>query len=673
MARTIGIDTGGTFTDLAAARGGKVTVVKVPSTPQDPGAAIVAGIELLGGLRPDDTVVHGTTVALNALLTGRTARVGLVTGAGFRDLVEVGRQERPDIYDLEPVKTAPLVAREHRFEVHSRRWPDPDGAGFVTVEEPTEAELTALSEKLRRARVESVAVCLLHSWADDADERRIEAALAGLGLPVTRSAGILPAHREFERFSTALVNAALAPLMRDYLGSLESRLESKRLFLLQSNGGTLDAARAATEPVRVVLSGPAGGVVGAARAARQAGFARFVALDMGGTSTDVAFHATDGEEAGLVPPAVHVAGHPIGVPSLDIHTIGCGGGSLVRVDEGGILHVGPASAGADPGPVCYGRSRVPTVTDAHVFLGHVGRGRFLAGELELDLDAVARAFETLGRSLGVQPVDAARGVLDVARAAMRRAIGVMTMQRGHDPERLPLVAFGGAGGLQAAALAASLRLEGALVPLHPGALSALGMTAAEALREHARTVLEPLAGWTRTRRRKVAEQLAAAGAAELERAHPGAPGVRHATFLALRYRGQSFELLLTDHDRRGSDVAADFHRTHEALYGHRMERDIELVSIRVRSSLRRARPRGTKPRRRALPAAAQTGMRRVFFARGAALATPLLDRDALPAGCAFAGPALVEEYSGTTLVPPGWKASVTAGGHLWLTADAAQK
>ena len=302
---------------------------------------------------------------------------------------------------------------------------------------------------------------------------------------MTRSASVHPEHREYERFSTAIVNAALVPLMQGYLAGLAERVGGARLSILQSSGGALDAETAAREPVRVILSGPAGGVVGAAHAAREAGFDAFVGLDMGGTSTDVSFHdaATAGERARRASEPIPIAGHPVGVPSLDIHTIGCGGGSLVSIDPGGILHVGPDSAGASPGPVCYGKSEVPTVTDAHVLLGHIDQGRFLAGELPLAKDAVERAFARVGERLGVDAREAARGVLDVANAAMRRAIGVMTMQRGQDPERVPLVAFGGAGGLCAAALVESLRMKAALVPRFPGALSARGMSTAEATRD----------------------------------------------------------------------------------------------------------------------------------------------------------------------------------------------
>lgn len=678
--RILGVDTGGTFTDVVLRPGpdggdgrdldAPPRVAKVPSTPHAPDEAVLQGLGRAGGpLGAGDHVVHGTTVALNALLTGQIARAALVAPRGFGDLLEIGRQDREALYDLEPASPAALVPPSLRFEVNQRSWPDPDTGALTTIASPTRSELRELAARLRRSRAESVAVCLLHAYADPAIEEPIARALAATGLPVTCSATLLPEHREFERFSTALVNAALVPRMRTYLGALRSRIEPARLSILQSNGGTLPVERAAEEPVRVLLSGPAGGLVGAARAAREAGFARLVGLDMGGTSTDVSFHdggrAAEGDggaRATHVEP-IRVAGHPVGVPTLDIHTIGCGGGSLVRVDAGGVLHVGPGSAGADPGPVCYGRSDHPTVTDAHVLLGHVAEGPFVGGTLPLDTDAVARAFERVGGELGVKATDAARGVLDVARAAMRRAVGVMTMQRGQDPRGLVLVAFGGAGGLHAAALAGSLGMRGALVPRDPGALSASGMSVADAIREGARSPLEPLDAWPARRRRSVLRELADQGRASLREAGHAARSIAVEHHLDLRYQGQSFELRLGE----GGDPAAAFHAAHERLYGYRLEdRAIELVCLRARAVVHAPFALPAKPRARKLPARAVGGTRHAVFDR--AVEARVIERAELVPGHRFEGPALVEEYSGTTVVPPGWTARVTAGGHLLLTA-----
>lgn len=671
--RTLGVDTGGTFTDLVLVDGedreGAGRVEKVHSTPQDPARGVLAGLELLGGVRADDEVVHGTTVALNALLTGAVARTALVVNEGFLDLTEIGRQNRPELYALHPCKTAPLAPRELRFEVPQRSWPGLDGA-LVEVRRPGARDLARLARAIGRAAPESIAVCLLHAYADPAIEARVAEALAGLGVPITCSAAILPEHREIERFSTALVNAALAPRMRAYLGTLGAGLAGARLSVLQSSGGTLPAERAGLEPVRVLFSGPAGGVVGAGRAAREAGLGSVVTLDMGGTSTDVAFHPGD---AGLHDAVTdtQVAGHAVGVPALDLHTIGCGGGSLARVDAGGVLHVGPESAGADPGPVCYGRGAEPTVTDAHVLLGHVGSGTFLSGRLELDHDAVGRAFEGLGRRLGVAPEAAAQAVLDVARAQMRRAIGVMTMQRGRDPEGLPLVAFGGAGGLHAAALAESLGAPAALVPSRPGVLSASGMACAGALSDHARTVLAPLAAWSAAARRRTLAELARTGVAELRATGQLRSRIELETSADLRYAGQSFELSLAD--PAGADLAGRFHARHAERYGWSLpEREVELVSLRARALVRPPVGRPARVRPRPLAQDAARARRRAFL-WGRWAPVPVLERERLGPGRTFVGPALVEEFSGTTLVPPRWRARVSAGGHLLLEPGAASR
>ncbi len=665
--RTIGIDTGGTFTDLVLAQGTQLSVAKVPSTPRDPSRAVERGLAALGGTRSGDALVHGTTVALNALLTGKTARVALVTNRGFADVIEIARQERPDIYALHPVKPEPLVPRGRRFEIGSRVWPREGGDGLEVVCEPTDEELGELARAIEKSGVESIAVCLLHSWADRRHEERVALALSALGLPVTTSSGIVPAHREFERFSTAIVNAALVPRMRAYLerlgNSLAKNVARVRLSILQSSGGTLSAERAAQEPVRILFSGPAGGVVGAALAAREAGLGAFVGLDMGGTSTDVSFldSPSDERRSTRAQEPACVSGHPIAVPGLDIHTIGCGGGSLATLDAGGVLHVGPESAGADPGPVAYGRSDALTVTDAHVLLGHVAEGPFLSGGLALDTDAVRAAFEILAKRLGSRASEAARGVLDVARASMRRAIGVMTMQRGRDPRRSSLVAFGGAGGLHAAALVEGLGMREALVPLHPGLSSARGMTAAAATLESVRTLLAPLERFTARDRARMYEQLEREARSVLSELGQPPRSLVVERGLDLRYRGQSHEIHLPE----GAAVKAAFHRAHEKLYGYSLpDREVELVCLRLRVIARRKTPRLRRVRPRRISTEAVVGERRADFGR--AERALVIDRARLEPGHAFQGPALVEEFSGTTLVPPRWRALVTSGGHLLL-------
>lgn len=666
----VGVDTGGTFTDLVCVEGGLVRVEKVPSTPDDPARALLDG---LARLRPKGAVrlVHGTTVALNALLTGRVARTALVTNAGFVDLVEIGRQDRPDLYALHPLKPAPLVPRERRFEIAQRSWPTLAStraahSGVEEVRAPSRAELTRLRRAVARCEPEAIAICLLHSYADPQIEQRVADDLRALGVPITTSSGLVREHREFERFSTAIVNAALVPIVRDYLERLGRSLAGSRLELMRSGGGTMRAERAAVEPVRVVLSGPAGGVLGAARAAEQAGFASMVGLDMGGTSTDVAFRRL-GTTRGVEPvPTTSIAGHAIAMTTLDIHTIGCGGGSLVRVDASGVLTVGPESAGAVPGPVCYGIGDEATITDAHVLLGHLAQGSFLAGRVELDLDRVERAFERLGRKLALSPRKVAQAALEVARAAMRRALGVMTLQRGEDPRRTPLVAFGGAGGLHAASLARALSMPSALIPHAPGVLSAFGMATAEPTAERSRAVLAPLGEWNARRRAREFAALTKSARAELAESNVAPHAMRVECALDLRYSGQSFELRVPED---GSDPAARFETRHRELYGYVLAgREIELVALRSRVFVPSEPVRASSVRSRELPLALRRSTRKVTFEKGP-VATLIVDRAALKVGHRFDGPAIVQEFSGTTLVPPNTSALVVHGGHLLLRAD----
>jgi len=670
----IGVDTGGTFTDLVrvGTTGEPPKVVKVPSTPADPGAAIAAGCAQLDatGAR----IVHGTTVGLNALLTRTLGRAALVTNTGFGDMLELARQERPDIYALHPTKPKPVIPRALTFEVSERAWPDPETGAPKELARASKAELDALAERLRAKRVEAVAVVLLHSYADPAAEERVAAHLAGR-LPevaFTTSASLAPKLREYERASTAAINASLQPVVARYVARLEAALVgptgqgAAELVLLQSSGGTLSAARAAAEPARVLLSGPAGGVQGAVAAAEEAGvraLGGLVTLDMGGTSTDIAFvpasgadgHSASAAELALDPP--DVAGFPLALPSLDMHLIGCGGGSLARVDAGGALDVGPESAGADPGPVAYGRSTTPTLTDAFVEQGHVRAGAFLDGGLELDTDAVARAFEGLAGQLGVRARSkagtrrtAADAMVRIARAAMARATSAMTLQRGRDPRGLTLVAFGGAGGLMAADLARDLGMPRVLIPRDPGVLSAVGLATARFSAELGRVWLTDLAGVTRKAWR------AALGGLRAElRALAKAEGLpprelelsAHAT---LRYRGQTFELVLpTTDDPR--PLAGAFHAAHAHHFGHALEDlPVQLTGLVLRGAQRTQASQIRQPRTRSFTV--PKGRR--------------IDRAELSPGQTFEGPATVVEYSGTTAIPSGVRVRVTAGAHLLL-------
>ena len=665
----VGIDTGGTFTDVVLEGAGEgPRVVKVRSTPDDPGRALLEGLDALGltaGERGRVRVVHGTTVALNALLQRATPAVALVTNEGFRDLVEIDRQARPDLYALEPVRPAPLAPRELRFEL-GQRTVRIEAGDFVEERRPTDEEIARVADAVAASGARSAAVCLLHSYGDPGPERRVAEALRARGVAATASADLVAEYREAERFSTALCNAALVPVVQRYLDRLGEALGGTGLDVLASSGGSLSAASAAREPVRVLLSGPAGGVVGAARAAAAAGHAAIATLDMGGTSTDVAFH-DPARGLGALGEEVRVAGHAIAVPTLDMHTIGCGGGSLARVDAAGSLRVGPESAGADPGPIAFGRGgTIPTVTDAYVVLGRIPhapleRG-FLGGALSLDVAAAERAFDALGERLGTDGVSAARAVVATANASMRRALGVMTMQRGRDPRETPLVAFGGGGGLAGADLAGALGMPCALLPLAAGVLSAAGMARADAAADRSRTVLRPAGELDQAAREAIVSALAAEASAELE----GGPGsVDLESSFALRYRGQSYDLGVPGD---AEDLEGAFHEAHEARFGWRLEdHPVEVVTARVRATRRMA---GSTAPGAATPGAdfshEPLAHQRVHLDSGEVDVPVIAREDLAGAGAPLVGPAIVVEYAGTAWVPPGWTCTLRGGGALEL-------
>lgn len=671
----IGVDTGGTFTDFVILEGRRRYTFKVPSTPQEPERAILAGIaRALGEGQFLEEVVHGTTVATNALLERKGARTALITTKGFEDVLEIGRQARPEPYRLTGLgrdsrrERAPLIPRELRFGVGERVLAD----GSVR-EAPAEEELDLLIERLRRARVESVAVTLLFSFVNPEHEERLAERLSELGLPVSISHRILPEYREYERVSTLAINAYLAPRMSRYLGRLAegiSRQSDGRrvgLRVMQSSGGSISAEVAAREPVRTILSGPAGGVVAATQVARLAGISRLITFDMGGTSTDVAVclgEAPTTSEA-------QVAGLPVAVPVLDIHTVGAGGGSIARVDEGGALRVGPESAGADPGPAAYGRGDLPTVTDANLLLGRfAGRG-LLSGGMELDESRARQALERLAVRMGprVGPLEAALGVIEVANANMERALRLVSVERGHDPRLFTLVGFGGGGGLHAVALAAALRIPQVLIPVDPGAFSALGVLLAEVVKDFSRTVMLALDGDEGLAKVEAAVQR---GFAALERQARealrregfAADRQRLERLLAVRYRGQSYELLVP----AGKAAAEAFHRQHQERYGHAdPARSLEIVSLRLR-----AIGITEKPALRPLPwpdEAARpepAGAARVWFGRRPTT-LPVYERSRLRPGAAIEQPAVIVEYGSTTLLPAGWKMVVDRYGNLLIT------
>ena len=671
MSLRLGVDTGGTFTDFIALHAGRLLAFKLPSTPAAPERAILQGVERV--LREFDhqaaDIVHGTTVATNALLERKGARAALVTTAGFEDVIEIGRQARPDLYNFAVTRPAPLVPAALRFGVNERI--AADGSVLTPLDA---AKLDQLAQRLKRARVESIAICLLFGFAHPDHEKQIAAALAPLGVPLSIAHEILPEYREYERTSTVVINAYLAPRVSQYLNRLTESLKTRRsafrtphsLRIMQSSGGSISAATAAREPVRTILSGPAGGVIAAAVIGARAGFDDLLTFDMGGTSTDVALIAG-------APRTTHetqLTGLPIAVPALDIHTVGAGGGSLAYVDAGGALRVGPQSAGADPGPACYGKGAQATVTDANCVLGRFADAGLLNGAMPLDAPRAADALDELAAALNqfakqrVTRAQAALGVLRVANANMERALRLVSIERGYDPRRFTLVSFGGAGGLHAVALAEALRIPRILIPNHPGAFSALGVLLADVVKDYAQTVMLTVAPNEKPPRRIAAAFAALTRqAAEDLRAEGFAPRqTQLQRQLALRYRGQSFDLALP----ATPNVLAEFHRAHQERYGHSdATRAIEIVSVRLRASgltVKPDLPRAARVKRHA--AATQRFAQVALTTKATRL--PVFERATLAPGTQFAGPCLVLEYGSTTLLPPGWQAEVDAGDNLIL-------
>ncbi len=642
----IAIDTGGTFTDCVFVNQGAIRILKVFSTPQDPGEAILGALREIGP-DPKAEIRHGTTVGTNTLLERKGARVAFVTTAGVEDAIAIGRQTRPKLYDWFASPPPPLADEKMRFGVKERVLFD-----GTQLERPEAGELEKLADAVRDSGAESVAVSLLFSFANPANEKAVVAALSKLGLSVSASHEILPEFREYERGSTLLVNAYLAPKMSRYLGRLSSALSTicaeGRLHVMQSSGGIVSADSAAREPVRTILSGPAGGVVGAAAVARMAGFSQIITFDMGGTSTDVAL--VDGTNGGglRITNESQITGIPVAVPSLDIHTVGAGGGSLARFDTGGALQVGPQSAGADPGPVCYGQGTEPTVTDANLILGRLDPECFLGGKVVLDEQRARRVFEKTKGT--IETAEAfADGIIRLAEATMEKALRMISVERGHDPRDFALVSFGGAGPLHACALARALRIPRVMIPCFPGALSALGILMSDIVRDYSTTVMLPV---DHPNLERSFRELENRGQREMKAEGIGAIALRS---FDLRYVGQGYELNVES----GKNLADRFHRAHQQRYGYSdSERQIEIVNLRVRMVAATKAIQFHRQRKGGGSAEKAVLKRRTVYFNGKPVSASVYDRARLYSGHKINGPAIVIEYSATSVIPPGCRAHV---------------
>jgi N-methylhydantoinase A len=668
----VGIDVGGTFTDFVVLDGDQVRVYKCSTTPADQSRAIVAGLQDLG-VDQRAEVVHGTTTATNALLERRGARTALLTTAGFADVLAIGRQNRPALYSLSQQGQPPLVPSAWRFEATERM----DAKGHVIVPLDEDSVLT-MAQQLIEDSVESLAIVFLFSFQNPTHERQAAELIRMIcpDLPLSLSCAILPEYREYERTATTVINAYVQPLVGTYLKRLSSAIEGRRLWVMQSNGGTIGLQQAAEQAARLVLSGPAGGVVGAFYLAQQATETQHppvITFDMGGTSTDVALCP------GTIPYTAEstIAGLPLRLPAIDIHTVGAGGGSLARVDAGGALRVGPQSAGADPGPVCYRRGgSQPTVTDANLTLGRLDPAHFLGGEgdVSLDRDAAHSALSELGAQLDLTAEETSLGILRVANATMERALRRVSIERGYDPADFCLVPFGGAGPLHACDLAQALGVQRILVPPNPGVLSALGLLVADIVHDRSHAVLRQAEELIREP--ALIEPLVLSLVQEVQDILHTEGFVKAALEAALdaRYRGQSYELTvplsLPVDTGAISTTVESFHRAHEQRYGYAMrEEPVEIVTLRVRGIGHGARP--DLPRGSLGPTDAQAALlctKAVWFHAAEPTPANCYERCKLRPGNRFAGPAIVFQYDTTTVVAPGWQASVDEMGNLWVTA-----
>ena len=695
MAYRLGIDIGGTFTDatLVHEETGELRIGKVPSTPKDPSAGFMeATLRILreNEVAPDEVtyVVHGTTVATNSIIEGKIARAGFVTTDGFRDMLEIARQIRPSLYDLQFEKPKPLVPRYLCFGVPERL--DAQGQVLTPLDE---ASVIQVAEALRRENVESVAVCLLHAYANPDHEKRVGEIIHDV-FPetiISLSSEVAPEFREYFRASTTVINAGIRPLVARYLERIENRLRAEgliaELLLMQSSGGVYTFAEARQKPVFLVESGPAAGVISAAYLGSNLGYKDIISFDMGGTTAKVSLiqngtpTVTKDYEVGLaVQSGVgshRGAGYPIRTPVIDLVEIGAGGGSIAWVDSGGILRVGPQSAGADPGPVCYGQGGTePTITDANLVLGRLSPDHFLGGEMSLDVEAARQAIkEKCADPLGMETVEAAHGIVEIANAAMVNALRLVSVQRGYDPREFVLVAFGGAGPVHANRLASETEMPTTIIPMSPGTSSALGLLVTDLKHDYSTTMIERVDRLDLTAVTRVYEELENQGRETLQREGVATAEMGFLWQVDIRYVGQSYELTVPVPGNRLDpteleQVLAQFHEEHDRAYGFSAPAEaVEFVNLRLT-----AIGQIIKPKLRELkqsngdPASALITSRSVYFAEsGGYVDCPIYDRYKLAAGHLLEGPSMVIELDSTAVIYPGYQAEVDRYGNLIMT------
>jgi N-methylhydantoinase A/oxoprolinase/acetone carboxylase beta subunit len=620
----IGVDTGGTFTDFFIERNGTVEIKKIPSTPDNPSLAILEGVSPFLKSKPSPSIIHGTTVATNSLLENKGGRIALITTHGFEDVLFIGRQTRRHLYSLTGEKRTPLLPRKHCFGVEERMLADGNVEKELSLQ-----ELENICEKIKKLKIDAVAVSLIHSYVNPAHEKIIAKVLKRSKLMTSISSQILPEYREYERTLVTTVNAYLMPVMSQYLTELEIRLKGAKLRIMQSNEGYILPSTAKQEPLRTAASGPAGGVVAAHYMGKSAGFQNVITFDMGGTSSDVSLiegkinRTTESK----------IGEFPIPLPMIDIHSVGAGGGSLAYLDEGGVLRVGPQSAGADPGPACYGKGLVPTVTDANLVLGRLVPDFFLGGQMKIFPKKSRSAITDLATKMKKSLRETAEGIITIANANMEKAIRVISIERGFDPRNFALFSFGGAGGMHSVEIANQLSMKKVIIPKNAGVLSAIGLLLADSIKDYSASVLRPTDEVKTSEIKRLFQALERKGILDMRKEGFAEKDLTTILALDLRYSGQSYEITIptskVDIDK--SAYISKFHRAHQKLYSyHHPDRTVEIVNIRLKIAMKK---------------------QELFF-HGQKYTAPVFDRLALAPGNVIHGPALVLDYESTTFLPP---------------------
>ncbi len=636
----VGVDTGGTFTDFVYKKQNKWGVYKILSTPSNPAKAVLEGLKVILEKEPGN-ITHGSTVATNAILERKGAITALITNKGFEDIIEIGRQNRKKLYDLFYKRNKPLVPYHLRFGVKCRI-----NSKGEEVEKIDEKELIQVLKNIQEKGVESVAVSFLFSFINNSHEKKVEEYLKKMNIHFCLSSEILPEFREYERTSTTVINAYVSPKMSKYINFIKKNLTSEsKLRIMQSNGGVISHEIAMKESVRTILSGPAGGVVGAFEIGKMAGFDRLITFDMGGTSTDVAL--IDKKISLTVESEIN--GFPIKVPMIDIHTVGAGGGSIAYIDPGGALRVGPISAGADPGPICYGKGEEITVTDANLYLGRLIPEYFLGGNMKLNKERLEPFFKKMAKEAGLTPLELAEGILDVANSNMERAIRVISVEKGYNPSDFVLFSFGGAGGMHASFLAKLLKIPTVLIPKNPGILSAIGMILSDIIKDYSKTVMlkENL---SYQELKKMFDPMINKARADLIEEGVYENSIKIEPYLDMRYVGQSYEIIVP-FDKNFKEI---FHNYHKKLYGYaNYDKPVEIVNLRLRAKGELDKPKFEKvlnPSKNIKKEAYLGKVKTIFY--GKEYSTEVFNRDYLTYGNEIYGPAIVVEYSSTVVVPP---------------------